>query len=152
MPNSNESEAPVNEEKDVESTPEDSSVDDEKADEAPAEEQAQDSDTSSVDDEKDWRKQLSKKNSENQSLRSRLHEAELQLSRHKAALAAGLPPVLADRLQGATADELKADAEALKKLFGRRGPSGLPEGSLPAPVESEGEPDLDAIGKRMYRN
>lgn len=45
-------------------------------------------------------------------------EAELKLTRTTAAIEAGLPHTFAERLQGDSADALKADAEAFKAALG----------------------------------
>lgn len=58
---------------------------------------------------------LSGKDSEVTEAEKAKARAELQAEKYRIAYAAGLPPDLAERLKGDTADELKADAESLAK-------------------------------------
>ena len=58
---------------------------------------------------------LSGKDQEATEAQKRAAAAELEAIKYRIAYEAGLPPDLAERLKGSTADELKADAEALAK-------------------------------------
>lgn len=70
-----------------------------------------------------------------------LAEAKRHLTATEAALAAGIPPHLASRLQGTTAQELAADAAELAKIIGTKdvGQSGTPATKPP-----KSDPLLDA--------
>lgn len=58
--------------------------------------------------------------------KARADAAESQLARFEIAVAKGLDPALAPRLQGATKAELEADADALIAQFGAAPPGGQP--------------------------
>lgn len=140
---------------------------------------AQEADDDSADD---WRKnfdpdkaatRIAKIQSENKNLRERAKAAEEKAKgadekdtrisaleaenlRLTVGYELGLPHELAGRLQGATRDELIADAEALVRLVGtpkaavtRKPVEALRGGARPdAPPE---ETDLEKIGSRMFR-
>lgn len=131
-------------------------------------------------DDADWRKdfdpdkaaaRIAKVQSENKNLRERLKAAEPKAKaaneheqkitaleaanlRYEVAFDLGLPKELAQRLQGATKDEMLADAEALVKLVGGRAPAQRrPVESLRgggAPEQEPEETDLSKIGSRMF--
>lgn len=137
----------------VESQTEDSSVDETVAETSDLEsDESGKTGDSSVDD-AHWRQELKRKNTENQNLRARAKNAELKVMKFEAAVAAGLPPELAPRLQGSTVEELAEDAKNFLNFVGRRGaPGGLPNNGRSGESSGDsGEPSLDEIGKRMYR-
>lgn len=68
-----------------------------------------------------------------QSLQQQQRDAELRATRLEVAAAKGLTPAQAARLQGATREDLEADAEALKQLF----PTSATPGT-PAPDPTQG--------------
>jgi len=76
--------------------------------------------------------------------------AELSAARTAAALRHGLPEVLATRLQGTSAEELEADAQALAALIRPQGtPASTPRIPIPATsagnavtLRDTGEPDI----------
>lgn len=128
----------------------------------------------------DWRKnfdpdkaaaRIAKIQSENKNLRERAKDAETKASaipdheqkitaleatnlRYEVAFDLGLPKEIAMRLQGATKDEMVADAEALVKLVGGRAPAhrkpieDLRGGG--APEREPEETDLTKIGARIF--
>lgn len=57
---------------------------------------------------------------------AKLRAVELNNLKQRTAAAVGLPPELADRLQGETEDDLKADAEKLAKLMPPKQPKAGP--------------------------
>lgn len=65
-------------------------------------------------DKGEWQKVAEQKTAENAALQKQLQEQALEALRLKVGVAAGLPAELIARLQGATEDEMKTDAEALK--------------------------------------
>lgn len=77
---------------------------------------------------------------------------ELERTKEKICREAGLPDGFADRLKGSTEDELKTDAEGLKKLVpsAPKGGKGAPAGGDPKPKET-GNLMADAIAKH-YTN
>lgn len=68
-------------------------------------------------------------------LNEKVSKAEIKNVRLDVAISAGLPIELADRLSGATADELKADAENLVKMIGARNSAPLRNPETPAAAD-----------------
>lgn len=119
------------------------------------------------------RRKIGKINSENKALRERATKAEEKaasvddLSQENGSLKAsvlqlevgyelGLPLAIAKRLQGATREEMLADAEALVELVSpaKRPPSNRPTETLRGGGSPEREPeetDLSKLGDRMFR-
>ena len=131
-------------------------------------------------DEPDWRKdfdpdkaadRIRKLQSEAKNLRERAKTAEKKvgdvdtLTKERDGLAAdnlrltigyelGLPMALAKRLQGATREELIADADELVKIAGARPVARKPVEALRGGGEPEREPeetDVRKIGARMFQ-
>lgn len=76
----------------------------------------------------------------------RADHAERTLMRTQVAAAKGLPPKLADRLQGETAEELEADADSLLAEFDVRSLSPRPDPSQGAKGESsKPSTDMDSL-------
>lgn len=77
---------------------------------------------------------------------------ELERTKEKVCREAGLPDGFADRLKGATEEELKADAEAMKKLVpaAPKGGRGMPAGGDPE-SKSTGNSLTDAIAKAFNK-
>lgn len=100
-------------------------------------------------------RKVRKSNAEAKKLRDRATAAEHALAQVTAAIAAGLPADMAARLQGTTAEELKADAEKLKEIIGGRSyiPGAPPRDAAAygSDAGAENEPDLAKIGARIYR-
>lgn len=85
----------------------------------------------------------------------RADDATLELARVKAAVNAGLPVEMAGRLQGADADALAADAEALKELIGTAKPEAPVRRDYgPDPSQGKGRPLRDggsvSAGRDLY--
>jgi hypothetical protein len=76
---------------------------------------------------------------------ARATAAEMALTRHKVAVAKGLPPELAGRLQGTTEDEMAADADSLAALVKTRTTPGVPVGVRPLVT------DADDMNARLRR-
>ncbi|NWF28242.1 hypothetical protein HW130_18540 [Streptomyces sp. PKU-EA00015] len=135
--------------------------------------------SSSEDELPDWaRKELAKVRNEAAGYRTRLRDAETKLSEAKtpeeveAALADvkaknaelerslvvatvarkfDLPAELAGRLQGATPEELEADAKALQALLTPAAPPALGGGLTPSDDEDDGEMDPRKLARRTRR-
>lgn len=77
---------------------------------------------------------------------------ELERTKEKVCREAGLPDGFADRLKGMTEEELKADAEAMKKLVPAtpKGGRGTPAGGDPE-SKSTGNSLTDAIAKAFNK-
>lgn len=70
---------------------------------------------------------------------AKLRAVEIANLKQRTAAAAGLPPELADRLQGETEDDLKADAAALVKLMPPKQPKAGPTNPAEGRQESSYE-------------
>ena len=105
------------------------------------------------------RRNLRKKNRENENLRGRLKEAETRANRLEIAMNAGLPANLMKFLHGSSQEEMEENAQELLAELGYSGrvtPPGLPQEAGGNPRRggvnaAEQEPDLDKIGGRIYR-
>lgn len=97
---------------------------------------------------------IKKLNKENQTLRQRAKEAEEKLLKIEVAIASGLPANLAQRLQGATKEELEKDAQALAELAGIKtiNPNAQPTDGQPRAkkVNQADAESLSDIGARMF--
>jgi hypothetical protein len=73
-----------------------------------------------------------------------VESAKGEALRLRVALAAGLPPALAERLRGNTQEELEADAESLKGLV--RTPVGTPDAKTgTGTANTKSAPDLNTL-------
>jgi hypothetical protein len=88
--------------------------------------------------------------------KARADKAEAQLLRVTAAIGAGLDVDMADRLRGATAEELAADAKALAEKFGttnvsdvRTRPQARLKDGLTPPAGSLDDESPEALAKRV---
>ncbi len=105
------------------------------------------------------RRNLRKKNRENENLRGRLKEAETRANRLEIAMNAGLPASLLKFLHGSSQEEMEENAQELLAELGyssRVTPPGLPQEAGGNPrrggVDTAAqETDLDKIGGRIYR-
>ena len=105
------------------------------------------------------RRNLRKKNRENENLRGRLKEAETRANRLEIAMNAGLPANLMKFLHGSSQEEMEENAQELLAELGYSGrvtPPGLPQEAGGNPRRggvnaAEQETDLDKIGGRIYR-
>jgi len=119
------------------------------------------------------KRKIAKLNSEAANLRKRLNDApkaedaaakdkritdlETATLRYEIALDLGLPKEIAARLQGASRDEMVADAEKLLELLApaKRPTTRKPIEALRGGLEPDNEPeetDLKKIGARMFRS
>lgn len=85
---------------------------------------------------------------------ARADKAEADVLKLRVALKYGLPEQIAQRLQGATEEELVKDAEDLLALFSPKTPTNRPRQKLSGSGggdEPVAEKDLDVIAERMFR-
>lgn len=138
------------------------------------EQESQEDDRDDAWDPERAKRKISKVNSENKALRERASAAEKKaasvddLSKQNGDLTVanlrlevgyelGLPLAIAKRLQGATREEMLADAETLVELVSptKRPPSQRPAENLRGGGQPEREPeetDTRKIGARMFQN
>lgn len=96
-------------------------------------------------DQEKWKELAEKRQAE-------LEAERLNRTRMEVAAEIGLPLTLAGRLQGATVEELKADAEQLAELFSKNGTIGLPARGKRKAQQSEITPEKMRDAKWVREN
>lgn len=91
--------------------------------------------------------QLAASNTEHEATKGELGNTKLELAKLTAAINAGIPSdkllTFASRLNGSTEEELKADAEEAKKLYGVTSDSAVDPSQGRGGVNSAGNPETD---------